>query len=178
MPPQSSQEIGRLRVRLTVAENKRNPMMGTINHLRSEQAIRSGQITSFRTQIRQKALEAEYAVKVEDRNRKEGLIAEMDWQVSRLSSEWEELGVRIENTEKDLRDLDQEISGLSRLLNGASAANWNLAPWEWERRGVSREGGCGWEEQQGMPGEGEGVKGYWKKGYGISMSREVDLADR
>lgn len=125
MPSQSSQEIGRLRVRLTVAENKRNPMMGIINHLRSEQAIRSGQITNFRTQIRQKALEAEYAVKVEDRNRKEGLIAEMDWQVSRLSREWEDLGVRIENTEKDLRDLDQEISGLSKLLNGASAANWN-----------------------------------------------------
>lgn len=123
MPPQSSQEIGRLRVRLTVAENRRNPIMGTINHLRTEQHRKSGEITNLRTQIRQKAQEAEVALRVEDRTRKEGLITEMDWQVSRLSSEWEELGVRIDNMEKDLRDLDQEISGLTRLLNGATAAN-------------------------------------------------------
>lgn len=123
MPPQSSQDIGRLRVRLTVAENKRNPTMGTINHLRTEQHRISGEITNLRTQIRQKTQEAKVALRVEDRTRKEGLIADMEWHVSRLNRRWEELGVKIENTEKDMRDLDKEISGLTKLLNGATAAN-------------------------------------------------------
>lgn len=123
MPPQSSQEIGRLRVRLTVAENKRNPMMGTINYLRTEQHKISGEITNLRTQIRKKTQEAEDALRVEDRMRKQGLIADMEWRVTRLSDTWEEIGVRIENMEKDMRDLDQEVSGLTRLLNRATAAN-------------------------------------------------------
>lgn len=120
MPPPSTQEISRLHVRLVVAQNRRNPLVNTLNHLRSEQARKNAEVTNLRCQIRQTAQEAQYALKnnlAQERMFKESLIVELDWRVARSTREWEELGVRIENTNKDLRELDQEISGLANMLN-------------------------------------------------------------
>lgn len=119
-PPPSTQEIGRLQVRLTVAQNRRNPLTNTLNHLRSEQVRKNTEITNLRSQIRETAQEAQYALQnnlTAERRRTESLIAELDWLVARTTREWEELTVRIENTDKDLRELDQEISGLTNMLN-------------------------------------------------------------
>lgn len=126
MPPPSTQEIGRLRVRLAVAQNRRNPLRNTLNHLRSEQARKNAEVTNLRWQIRQTAQEAQHALKnnlLQERTVKESLIVELDWRVARSTREWEELGVRIENTSKDLRELDQEISGLTNMLNVATGGN-------------------------------------------------------
>lgn len=124
--PPSTQDIRLTRVRLSVAQNKRNPLNKTLNHLRSEQSRKNAEISNLRSQIRQTAQEAQHAIKnnlVEERKRSESRITELDWRVSCLNCEWEDLGVRIENLNKDIRDLDQEITGLTNMLNATTGAN-------------------------------------------------------
>lgn len=125
-PPPSTQEIGRLRVRLAVAQNRRNPLNNTLNHLRSEQSGKRAEISNLRSQMRQAAQQAQHAIQNNlwgERRRNESLISELNWLVSRLTREWEELGVRIENVNKDSRELDQEISGLENMLNATTGAS-------------------------------------------------------
>lgn len=124
--PPSTQDIRLTRVRLSVAQNKQNPLNNTLNHLKSEQHRKNAEISNLRSQIRQTAQEAQLAIEnnlVEERKRSESRITELDWRVSLLNSEWEDFGVRIENVNKDIRELDQEITGLTKILNATTGAN-------------------------------------------------------
>lgn len=150
MPPPSTQDVRLTQARLTVAQNRRNPLNNTLNHLRSEQSRKNGEISNLRGQIRYTAQEAQKAIQnnlVEERRRNETRITEMNWGVSRLTREWEELGVRIENVNKDIRELDQEISGLENMLNVTTGANWTLG----RREGGKEGGGCGGEWKRSIP---------------------------
>lgn len=121
MPPPATQtEIDRLHVRLSGAHVRRYPLANTLNDLRTEHARKTAEISNLRLEIRQAAQEAQYALDhhhVDARRMKEGVIAELEGRMARLAREWEELSVRIENVSRDLRELDQEITGLARMLN-------------------------------------------------------------
>ena len=43
--------------------------------------------------------------------------------MARSTREWEELGMKIENVNKDLRELDREVSGLVSMLNPQTSQN-------------------------------------------------------
>lgn len=80
----------------------------------------------MRNQIRQAAQEAQYARNnhlEEERRLQEGIIVDLDWRMARSTREWEELGMKIENVNKDLRELDREVSGLVSMLNPQTSQN-------------------------------------------------------
>lgn len=117
MPPPAAQSP---QVRLSGAYVRRYPLENSLHDLRAAQARITAEVSNLRLEIRNAAYEAQYALDHNYMNAhrlQKGIIAELNGRMAPLTREWEELAVRIENVTRDLREVDQEINGLSRMLN-------------------------------------------------------------
>lgn len=126
MPPQitpiSSQlaEVAHLRVRLSVARDKRGPLLETLDELRTRYTMKYAELNKFQHQINQSQAAADAA---RSENRMDvydfhlQIVNEKKWVRQRYLSQWEELGKSLEKVGREVRDLEVEISELKRMLN-------------------------------------------------------------
>ena len=126
MPPQttpaSSQlaEVAQLRVRLSVARDKRGPLQQTLDELRTRYTRQYAELNKFQQQINQSQAAADAARSENRMNHYDfhhQLVNEKKWVKQRCLSQWEELGKSLEKVGRELRDLEVEISELKRMLN-------------------------------------------------------------
>lgn len=117
--PSQLAEIGRLGVRLSVAQNKRSSLLQNLIHIQTQHANQQANLCSLRTKIKQTQREAQSASsnnRPDEYKYKAEVIAEQNWQMTCSTREWEESGGKIERVTKDIRELEREISGLERIL--------------------------------------------------------------
>lgn len=119
-PPISQAEISQLQVRLSGAHVQRYPLSNTRDDLSAARTRKLAEINDVRLEIRRASYEARYAREHNFANAQrlnERLVAELEERMAHLSREAQELAARIENTNRIIREVDQEINRLSRMLN-------------------------------------------------------------
>lgn len=122
--PSQVAEISRLSVRLSVAQNKRGPLLQTIRHLQTQQSNQNAELSNIRNQIEQAQQEAQSAssnnLRAEYHNKLK-VVTELKWRLASSLRKWDESMGKIEKSRRDLIELDQETSGLQRILQGLRA---------------------------------------------------------
>lgn len=122
--PSQVAEISRLSVRLSVAQNKRGPLLQTLRHLQTQHANQNAELSNIRNQIEQAQQEAQSAssnnLRAEYHNKLK-VVTELKWRLASSLRKLDESMGKIEKSRRDLIELDQETSGLQRILQGLRA---------------------------------------------------------
>lgn len=125
MPPRTTltptqlEEISRLNVRLSIARSKRGPLLQTLDELKSQLVMECSELNKFQQQINQSQAAANTARSQNRMTEYEfyiQLVNEKNWARQRCLSQWEELGKKLENSSRELRNLEVEISELGRMM--------------------------------------------------------------
>lgn len=126
MPPQTTStsfqlaEVARFRARLSVALEKRGPLLEALGELRTRHIVEFTELNKFQHQINQSQAAADAARSGNRMNQYDfhlQLVNEKKWVRQRCLSQWEEMGKSLEKMGKEVRDLEAEISELKRILN-------------------------------------------------------------
>lgn len=127
MPPPTTQtpsqlaEINSLNARLSIAKTRRVSLLLSLDRLRTQRSHEYAKFLNFGYQIDQKKQEAdffalsnnllrEYSLKIDEMN-------DIGQQRARAFREWEDLGVQILLSSREIGGLEREIFELERILS-------------------------------------------------------------